>query len=158
MYSTVSSCQTKIANKAGLILRKARCGFLIDLEKASKNTFSPCCEKFKKSRLFDLSLCMKQVKRGYPSLHCMPGQIHSYFNAQAKETKMKSKLDSLASYAMIPHGFQRHKGRIVRLAEDCLEIARDGEPSSKDVATRFVSTSFHLARSALQGCFEPCTS
>lgn len=57
---------------------------------------------------------------------------------KAKEAKMKTKLDMLASYAMIPHGFQRHKGRIVRLAEECLEIARDGEPSTRDVAQRFL--------------------
>ena len=59
---------------------------------------------------------------------------------------MKSVLDSLASYAMIPHGFQRHKGRIVRLAEECLDIARDGDPSTKDVAKRFVSALLRIAR------------
>ena len=52
---------------------------------------------------------------------------------------MKAMLDTLASYAMIPHGFQRHKGRIVRLAEDILDIARNGKPTTKDVAQRFVS-------------------
>lgn len=68
---------------------------------------------------------------------------------QAKEAKMKTKLDMLASYAMIPHGFQRHKGRIVRLAEECLEIARDGEPSTRDVAQRFVSGSADLSMLSL---------
>ena len=70
------------------------------------------------------------------------------FYCQAKEAKMKSKLDSLASYAMIPHGFQRHKGRIVRLAEECLQIARDGEPSTRNVAQRFVSNPFDLSVSS----------
>jgi hypothetical protein len=55
------------------------------------------------------------------------------------EAKLKSLLDSIASFAMIPHGYQRHKDRIVRLAEDVLDITRKGWPTTSDVATRFVS-------------------
>lgn len=51
---------------------------------------------------------------------------------------MKAVLDTLASYAMIPHGFQRHKGRVVRLAEAALNIARSGGPSTQEIAQLFV--------------------
>jgi len=57
---------------------------------------------------------------------------------QANEAKMKSLLDSIASFAMIPHGFQRHKDRIVRLAEEVLKITRNGRPTTSDVAQRVV--------------------
>jgi hypothetical protein len=55
------------------------------------------------------------------------------------EAKLKSLLDSIASFAMIPHGYQRHKDRIVRLAEDVLAITRKGWPTTSDVPQRFVT-------------------
>lgn len=56
-----------------------------------------------------------------------------------EETKLKSLLDSIASFALVPHGFQRHKESIVRLSEEVLSITRNGRPSPADVAQRFVS-------------------
>ena len=58
---------------------------------------------------------------------------------QTEETKLKSLLDNIASFALVPHGFQRHKDRIVRLSEEVLSITRDGRPSTANVAQRFVS-------------------
>ena len=68
---------------------------------------------------------------------------------QTEETKLKSLLDNIASFALVPHGFQRHKDRIVRLSEEVLSITRNGRPSTADVAQRFVSITISSHHTAL---------